>query len=130
MFSQACVKNSVHIGGCIPTCTCGSPSGRYPSMQWGRHPQAGRHPPASRPPTPDGHCSGWYASYWNAFWFETYLGHVLDLFGTFWDSFGTVLDMIRFTLPSDLLTLYIMLQQQNNFRLSSCQQTPIGTCIY
>ena len=47
MFSQACVKNSVH-----PRQT--SPLGRPP-----------------KPPLPsDGHCSGWYASYWNAFLFK------------------------------------------------------------
>ena len=40
MFSQARVKNSVH-GGCTPP---------------------GRHPPPR-----DGHCSGRYTSYWNAF---------------------------------------------------------------
>ena len=34
----------------------------------GRHPPAGIHPPG-RPPW-DGHCSGWYASYWNAFLFH------------------------------------------------------------
>ena len=36
--------------------------GVYPSMHWGRH-----------PPPPDGHCSGRYASYWNAFLFKTLL---------------------------------------------------------
>ena len=98
MFSQACVKNSVHNGGV------------YPSMHWGRHPLADTpHPPAGTPPsrytllagtplgryiplagTPlgqvhpleqvhppgryalsnDSHCSGRYASYWNAFLFS------------------------------------------------------------
>ena len=89
MFSQACVKNSVHRGegGCIqhalgqtprvgiPACT-GSETptplpGKYPSMHWGR--PLGRYPSIhwSRQPrqadTPDGHCSGRYAPYWNAF---------------------------------------------------------------
>ena len=32
----------------------------YPSMHWVRHP----------PPPPDGHCSGRYASYWNALLFH------------------------------------------------------------
>ena len=48
MFSQACVKNSVHRG------------------------KAGRHPPKQTPRADtltDGHCSGRYASYWNAFLF-------------------------------------------------------------
>ena len=64
----------------------------------GRHPLAGRHPPGRHhlgrypysprqtPPYPsphpsrnprDGHCSGWYASYWNAFLF-------CDGFAIFW----------------------------------------------
>ena len=52
MFSQACVKNSVHGGEVV-------------------HPQ-GRHPPGRQiPPTPspprDGYCCRRYASYWNAF---------------------------------------------------------------
>ena len=53
MFSQACVKNSVHRGG-----------GVYPSMLVGR-------PPGQTPPLPsaDVYCSGRYASYWNAFLF-------------------------------------------------------------
>ena len=47
MFSEACVKNSVHGGG---ACVAGG------SM-------CGRGVRGRR----DGHCSGWYASYWNAF---------------------------------------------------------------
>ena len=31
---------------------------------------SGRHPPGQTPPPPDGHCSGRYASYWNAFLFQ------------------------------------------------------------
>ena len=50
MFSQACVKNSVHRGG-----------GVHPL---GRHPLADTDTP---PPSLDGHCSGRYASYLNAF---------------------------------------------------------------
>ena len=47
MFSQACVKNSVHREGrCTPP---------WPDT----HGQT--HTPS------DGHCSGWYAPYWNAF---------------------------------------------------------------
>ena len=52
------------------------PLGRYPSMHWGRHPlgrypsmHLGRHTPAAGRPPPNGHCSGRYASYWNAFLF-------------------------------------------------------------
>ena len=33
-------------------------------------PPAGRHPPPA-----DGYCSGWYASYWNAFMFQKYVAH-------------------------------------------------------
>ena len=53
MFSQVCVKNSVR--------------GEEVSVPL----HAGIHtPPAlgrNFPPPRDGHCSGWYASYWNAF---------------------------------------------------------------
>ena len=53
MFSQACVKDSVHRGGV------------YPSMHWASPP--GQTPPwADTAPPPDGHCSRQYASYWNA----------------------------------------------------------------
>ena len=88
MFSQACVKNSVHRGKVWQT----PPFGRHLPWQtplpgrhtpWqtpipGRHP-LGRHPPGytppwadplalgKPPPHPDGHCSERYASYWNAF---------------------------------------------------------------
>ena len=64
---------SVHGGRC-------KPPGRHPPGQadttLGRHPLPrpdtpwpGRHPPplARHPPLTDGHCSGRYASYWNAF---------------------------------------------------------------
>ena len=82
----------------IPACTgADTPPGRYPNMHWGRHPPLGwyssmhwgrhphlgwypsmhwgRHPPgqvsqhALGQTPPDGHCSGRYASYWNAFLF-------------------------------------------------------------
>ena len=68
--------------------------GVYPSMHWSRHPLGkhspqGRHPPSRQTPPaqgmlgytlplpsacwdthpPDGHCSGRYTSYWNAFLF-------------------------------------------------------------
>ena len=82
-------KGHVFTNVCQEFC----PRGVYPSMHWGRHPQAdthnplGRHPPwvntpwahthlGTPPPVhagihtslpPGGHCSGWYASYWDAF---------------------------------------------------------------
>ena len=46
MFSQACVKNSVH----------GGRGGVLPPQQT---------PPRQTPPPR--HCSGWYESHWNAF---------------------------------------------------------------
>ena len=51
MFSQPCVKNSVHEVG-------------YPSMQWADTPR--QTPPGQTQP-PNGHRSGQYTSYWNAF---------------------------------------------------------------
>ena len=55
IFSQACVKNSVH-GGCLPQCMLG-----YTHTQT---------TPGQTPPPPDGHCNGRYASYWNVFLFQ------------------------------------------------------------
>ena len=85
MFSQACVKNSVHRG-CLPDSppdqrqTAPPPTrGRPTPRTRGRHPQTrGRHPPGQTPahnplgrhPPADGYCSGRYASYWNTFLFE------------------------------------------------------------
>ena len=68
-------------GGCLPPCMLGytpswvdtpllaetpwAPLGRpLPTPPWANTP-LGRHPP----PPADGYCSGWYASYWNAFLF-------------------------------------------------------------
>ena len=60
MFSQACVKISVHKG--IERCT---PPGQTP-----RADTPCVDPPGNTPPQmPDGHCSRWYISYWNAFLF-------------------------------------------------------------
>ena len=59
IIPQACVKNSVHRGGCLAR----QPPPRPDRLA--RHPLAGRlYPP---PPQADGHCSGRYATYWNAF---------------------------------------------------------------
>ena len=120
MFSQACVKNSVHRGGCIPACTGADipPPGRQTS------PGKQTSPPPTATAADGTHHTGMLSCLrliWDMFW--TYLGLV-------WDMFGDVLDMIRFTVPSVLLTLYILLQPQSNFRLSSSQQTPVGACIY
>ena len=91
MFSQACVKNSVH-GGEVYTSPPRADTlpGRHPM---GIHPppqadtSQSRHLPRQTPPWPstslgrhllpgqtlplaDGYCCGRYASYWNAFLFE------------------------------------------------------------
>ena len=59
MFSQACVKNSVHRGGvCLWIQGVYTPLGRYPLADT----PTGRHS-LSR----EGHYSRRYASYWNAF---------------------------------------------------------------
>ena len=45
MFSQACVKNSVHGGSVYPTMHWGrNPPGRYPRIHWGRHPPSADTP--------------------------------------------------------------------------------------
>ena len=56
MFSKACVKNSVHRGEVYTP--------RADTLLMGIHPLPDRHLPPS-----DGHCSGRYTSYWNAFLF-------------------------------------------------------------
>ena len=79
VFSQACVKNSVHRReGVSASVHAGiHPPGQTPP---GRHP-LGRQPPGQTPyladtphadtpwadNQPGSHCSGWYISYWNAF---------------------------------------------------------------
>ena len=90
MFSQACVKNSVHMGE-VYTPLGRHPSRRHPSRQTlplgkhppgqtqdtppGRHPTPlGRHPSRQTPPLiRQGCCSGWYTSYWNASCFHAVL---------------------------------------------------------
>ena len=81
MFSQACVKNSVHGGGCLPHCMLGyththththtpwthlSPPGHR--TRW-THTPLHTHTHPAYPPLPP-HCSGRYALYWNAFLFQ------------------------------------------------------------
>ena len=65
IFSQACVKNSVHGGGCYPSMPCSrSPGGCL--LLGGSAP--GGVVVGGDPSTPlDGYCCGRYASYWNAF---------------------------------------------------------------
>ena len=75
MFSQACVKNSVHKRRWCTLHWADTPLGRNPPGQT----PLGRHPPWAEPPPPrqtdplpspaDGYCSGRSASYWNAFLF-------------------------------------------------------------
>ena len=68
IFSEACVKNSVHGGG-LPHCMLG-----YPTAPPRADPP-GAEPPLSRHPTGSSACweiwatSGRYASYWNAILF-------------------------------------------------------------
>ena len=58
VFTPVC--HSVHRGRCIPACNVCLRKGCLPH-QW-----ADTHPfPRHR----DGHINGWYASYWNAFYF-------------------------------------------------------------
>ena len=92
MFSQACVKNSVHRRVCIPACTWVDTPHAYTlpdqTPPLGRHPPPpGRHPQADNPlpstcldthpsvqcPSPGSHCSGRYASYVNTFLFTLVL---------------------------------------------------------
>ena len=80
IFSEACVKNSVHrggggfpagIAGSIPACLAAGLHGWwYPSMPCrfpGPHPRGKLRGIWPGPPPCDGYCSGRYASYWNAY---------------------------------------------------------------
>ena len=59
------VSYSVHRAGCLPQCMLGyTPPADTPQ---------------GRPPAADGHCSGRYASYWNAFLF----GQIICNVGSF-----------------------------------------------
>ena len=66
MFSQACVKNSVR-GGVHPLFR---PPRTHTQTPWAHTPWVDIPPGRPLPPL-DGHCSGRYASYWNAFLFIT-----------------------------------------------------------
>ena len=73
MFSQVCVKNSVHNwrGGVHPLDRHPPPLDthtRYADTPWTHPLPLGRHPWEDTTPL-DSHCSGRYASYWNAFLF-------------------------------------------------------------
>ena len=77
MFSQACVKNSVHRGRVSASMHAGIHPlpGSHPP---GRHP-TGQTPPAPGRHRPGGHCDGRYASYWNAFLFLCDFSHQAKL---------------------------------------------------
>ena len=67
MFSQACVKNSVHGGGVSHDALGQTPPPPARCMLGYTHPWADI--PRAHTPPPDGHCNGRYASYWNTFLF-------------------------------------------------------------
>ena len=77
MFSQACVKISVHRGWERYTPPGQMPTGQTPLLC---KPPMGRHPP-----TPDGHGSRRYISYWNAFSFVLFI-HLARYYCTHWDN--------------------------------------------
>ena len=82
MFLHLSVSHSVHRGG-LPQCMLGCnppepgtppPGSRHPPHQHPleQTPPRTRHPPDQAPTLPaDGYCCGRYASYWNAFLFQT-----------------------------------------------------------
>ena len=74
MFSQACVKNSVHRGGCLADTLRQADTARQvdnspPTPSPRAYPLYGRQTPTIPLPLPtaDGYCSGRYASYWDVF---------------------------------------------------------------
>ena len=86
MFSQPCVKNSVHRVGRCTTPRQTTPLGRHPHWA-GRH-SLDRHSLGRHPPRSDGYCSGRYASYWNAFLLQISSCQKLFEFScpSFWNS--------------------------------------------
>ena len=66
MFSQACVKNSVHRG------VTGADTPHLPNACWDTPPWA------DTPPSHTHHCSGQYASYWNAFLLDVFFSLSLE----------------------------------------------------
>ena len=84
VFTHVC--DSVHGGGgggpLANTPLAVNPLGRHPSSA-DTPPDRHSTPQVDTHPTTDGHCSGWYASYWNAFLFsnEFYILHYLRNLG-------------------------------------------------
>ena len=67
MFLHLSVSHSVH-----KVVSASVRAGIHPLPRADTPSRLGRHPPGRHPPSPaDGHCSGRYASYWNAFLFES-----------------------------------------------------------
>ena len=94
MFSQVCVRDSVHKGG----------GGVY----------LGRHPPkadilSQADTPPDGHCSGRYASYWNAF-----LLFMMCLSQLYW-MFSQRIYLVELELQALITTCIRSLQEGNIF---------------
>ena len=76
------------LGRHPPGQTPSSP-GQTPLGTGGRHPT----PPRADTPLPDGHCSGRYASYWNAFlYYECFLIMIMS------DKWSSVQNMIYFII--------------------------------
>ena len=98
MFSQVCVKNWGRHNPCPLHAVIYTPLGRHPradtplgrhsplpSACWDTHPIAQcmlGYIPSAATPSPGGHCSGRYASYWNAF----LLSQSLLLFSNYQDK--------------------------------------------
>ena len=80
MFSQSCVKNSIHGSGEVYT-PLETPQADTPWTHTHSHldtPPPRTHTyPLGKPP--DGHCRGRYASYWNAFLFQQ-INHIWEPF--------------------------------------------------
>ena len=83
MFSQACVKNSVHSGGVCLGPQADTPLNRHPQTDTpladtslGRPPSR-QTPHGQTPPPPDGHCSRRYTSYWNEFFVFNVYGNTI-----------------------------------------------------
>ena len=80
VFRSVCQEFCLQ-GGCLPLGLGSVDTPRQTRVPPRRHPfPAGRQPLPSGRHSPDGHCSGWYASYWNAFllkFIHKFIGRVI-----------------------------------------------------
>ena len=90
-LSTTCYSPTNLWQGNVFTPVCHSvPGGCLADTPQGRHP-SGQTPPPGQTPPADGYCSGWYASYWNAFLcFREFFGSVSQAYHETMKKFPSV----------------------------------------